>query len=435
MAPKKIEEKSYAVATQLIYGKSTTAAWDYEHHIIPPMTASSSFRLDSAKRGATGFSSFTNPHSAADGETIYFYDRMGEPNNNMLQHVLAVAERVDCAVTFGSGMAAVHAAASFLLSTGDHIVSHRVVYGCTYSLFTSGLKRLGIETDFVDLRVIDNLVASVRPNTRIVYLESPANPTLELLDLTAIAKVVKELNAQRPADKQLVTVIDNTFSTPYCQRPAEHGIDVMLHSLTKGLSGFGTDMGGVVCTRKEFEEQLIIFRKDFGAVLAPQTAWHILTYGVSTLNVRVPKQIANAKLVAQFLEQHPAVERVAYPGLKSFPQYELAQRMLIDYEGNFAPGFMIYFVLKGKDLKTQQAHGLALMDRIATSAYTVTLAVSLGQLRTLIEHPGSMTHSSYPPEEQLKRGLDPGGIRLAIGIENAGDIIRDLDAALAGITH
>lgn len=430
MTLKKIQESSYGIPTQLIYGKSMTEAWDYEHHIIPPLTASSSFRLDSAQRGATGFNSFTTPHASTGAETIYFYDRMGEPNNNMLQHVLAVAERVDCAVTFGCGMGAVHAASAFLLSAGEHIISHRVVYGCTYSLFTTWLKRFGIETDFVDLRDPSALIPLIKPNTRVIYLESPANPTLELLDLPAITSLVKEINATRPSNRQLVTVIDNTFSTPFCQRPAEHGVDIMLHSLTKGLSGFGTDMGGVVCTRKEFEEQLVLFRKDFGAVLAPQTAWHILTYGVSTLNVRVPKMIANAKIVAEFLEQHPAVERVAYPGLKSFPQHELAQRMLRDYDGNFAPGFMVYFVLKGRNLAEQQARGLAMMDRIASSAYAITLAVSLGQLRTLIEHPGSMTHSAYPPEEQLRRGIDPGGIRLAVGIENPGDLIRDLEAAL-----
>ncbi len=431
MTLKKIPEGKYAVPTQLIYGKSMTEAWDYTHHVIPPLTASSTFRLDTAKRGATGFTSFTTPHASAGAETIYFYDRMGEPNNNMLQHVLAVAEGLDCAVTFGSGMAAVHAASSFLLSAGEHIVSHRVVYGCTYSLFTSWLTRFGIQTDFVDMRDPQSMVPLIKPNTRVIYLESPANPTLELLDLAAIGKLVKEINATRPADKQLVTVIDNTFSTPFCQRPAEHGIDIVLHSLTKGLSGFGTDMGGVVCARKEFEERLILFRKDFGGVLAPQTAWHILTYGVSTLNVRVPKMIASAQIIAEFLEQHPAVERVTYPGLKSYPQHELAQRMLRDYEGKFAPGFMVYFVLKGKNLAEQQARGLALMDYIAHSAYTVTLAVSLGQLRTLIEHPSSMTHSAYPPEEQLRRGLDPGGVRLAIGIEDPADIIRDLDAALA----
>ena len=261
-------------------------------------------------------------------------------------------------------------------------------------------------------------------------LSRPQTPTLELLDLEAISKLVKEINETRPEDKQIITVMDNTFATPFCQRPGNFGIDVVLHSLTKGLCGFGTEMGGAVVTDKKYRDDLIVFRKDFGGVLSPDTAWSILVYGLSTLPIRVKKQQENALAVAKYLEEHSAVEQVFYPGLPSFPQYDIAKRMLKDYDGNFAPGMMLYFVLKGDNLEDSKKRGEKMMDYVAENSYAVTLAVSLGQTRTLIEHPGSMTHAAYPAEEQLKIGIHPGGIRLALGIEEAGDIIKDLDAAL-----
>jgi cystathionine beta-lyase/cystathionine gamma-synthase len=431
MTLKKLNDKDYSVPTQLIYGKSYSGEWDYSYHVIPPITASSSFRLGSAARGAEGFEAFAQ--APGEGGKIYVYDRMGEPNNDMLQHALAVSEECEGAVTFATGMAAVHAAVCFNLNKGSRIVAHKTLYGCTYSLFTEWLPRFGVEVVFADLRKPETLREVLTPDTRLLYLESPANPTLELLDLEAIANIVAEVNRSRRDDKRMLTVIDNTFATPWCQRPKRFGIDIILHSLTKGIGGFGTEMGGVVITRKEFLEKLVRFRKDFGGILAPKTAWNIMVFGVSTMHLRIPRQQENALKVAQYLEQHPAVGRVSYPGLPSFPQREVAQRMMRDYYGNFAPGIMVYFTLKG-DPETSKSRGQMMMDFIAQNAYSVTLAVSLGQLRTLIEHPGSMTHSAYPAEEQLKHGIDPGGIRLAVGTEDPNDIIKDLDKALRAVT-
>ena len=425
----KSDESKYSTPTRLIYGKFNTGEWDYSHHVIPPMTASSTYRLISANRGAQGFSEFSQTLDP-EQNPIYIYDRFGQPTVNMLQHALAIAEERESAVTFATGMAAVHAAVCFALNPGSEIISHKTIYGCTYSLFSKWLSKLGVKAHFVDLTDAKSFLPLVNENSRILYLESPVNPNLELLDTEAIVAEVKKINANRPEDKKILTVFDNTFATPFCQRPGKYGIDIIVHSLTKGLSGFGTDMGGAVITDEKYREQLIIFRKDFGGTLSSSAAWHILVYGVSTLPLRVPKQQSNAQKVAEFLSEHPLIEKVRYPGLPSFPQYQLAQRLLRDYDGEFAPGFMIYFTLKGKNPEHSKARGEQMMNYIAEQAYSITLAVSLGQLRTLIEHPGSMTHTAFPVTQQISLGIDPGGIRLAVGIEHPEDIIKDLNAAL-----
>jgi cystathionine beta-lyase/cystathionine gamma-synthase len=419
-------EKKYSIPTRLIYGKFHTAEWDFSHHVIPPMTLSSTFRLDSVARGVKGFEQIGR--SGAD--PIYVYDRMAEPTSDMLQHALATAEEGESAVVFSTGMAAVHAATTLMVSQGDEIISHKVVYGCTYSLFTSWMPRFGVKVLFADMTNADNFLPLVSERTRLIYLESPANPTLEITDVRAVCERVAELNRHRPEERRIYVAIDNTFATPYCQRPLTLGADFVIHSLTKGISGFGTEMGGAVICRKEFFDPLILSRKDFGASLSPRVAWQILVYGLSTLSLRVERQQANAMQLATFLEGHAEVERVIYPGLASFPQAELARRQMRNYRGEFAPGFMIFFTLKGSSLEESREKGEKLMNYIAENSYTLTLAVSLGQLRTLIEHPGSMTHASYSVEEQIARGMHPGGIRLAVGIEEAEDLMADLGTAL-----
>ncbi len=430
---KKLDDARYSVPTRLIYGQSHTDAWSWDDHLIPPLTRSSTFRLESAQRGAQGFNAVGDPKQK-DNPPIFIYDRIAEPNKLLLADALATAEHAETAVTFASGMAAVHAAVGFSLTPEcNEIISHKTIYGCTYSLFTEWFKRLSIPVKFCDLTDPTSFIPLVTERTKIIYLESPANPTLEILDIEVIAQLVKELNSRRPADRQILTVIDNTFCTPWSQRPITHGIDLVVHSLTKGISGFGTELGGAVVTRNEFNTPLILFRKDFGGAMSPSTAWHIHTYGISTLNLRLPKQQDNAIKIAKYLSNHPAVAEVFYPGLPSHPQYKIAQKLFKDYDGNFAPGFMIYFILKGDTPAQAQERGNRMMNYIAENAYTVTLAVSLGQLRTLIEHPGSMTHAAIPPEEQLKRGFHPGGIRLAVGIEDVRDLVRDLEEALSKI--
>lgn len=431
MDPKKLDERKYSIPTRLIYGKSHTDAWDYSHHVIPPMTKSSTFRLESARRGAEGFGAIAQRYPDDPGYLpIFVYDRMGEPNNIMLQHALAIAEEKEVAVTFSSGMSAVAAACCSHLWPNAELISHKTVYGCTYSLFTDWLPNFGHRVVFCDLTQPDAFLQHVTDKTRLLYLESPANPTLEMLDVEAIMELVRTVNGKRTEENRIITVMDNTFATPACQRPGNYGVDMVVHSLTKGLCGFGTAMGGAVVTERAFQNKLMLFRKDFGSILAPDSAWHILVYGVSTLPLRMKKQQENAQAVAEFLEAHPEIEHVCYPGLPSFPQHEIAKRLMRDYDGNFAPGMMIYFALKGETPQHSKHLGEMAMDYIAQYAYTITLAVSLGQLRTLIEHPGSMTHASYSAEEQVRRGMHPGGIRLAIGCESSQDIIRDLEDAL-----
>ncbi len=426
------KESKYSIPTQLIYGEAGSTDWDYSDHVIPPLTRTSTYRLRSAERGASGFDAIGKEGDKnSEDKRIYIYGRMADPNKVMLADAIARAEEGEVAVMFATGMAAVHAAVTFpLTQKANKIISHSTIYGCSYSLFTTWFKKMGIHVDFCDLKKPDSFLDLVDEHTRVLYLESPANPTLDLLDLPEITKLVAEINKSRSEENKILTVMDNTFATPYCQRPITMGVDVVLHSLTKGLSGFGTELGGAVVTRKEFNGDLVLHRKDFGGDMSPSTAWHIHAYGIPTLSLRVPKQIANAQKIAQFLEDHPEVEQVFYPGLESFPQYELAQKVLKDYDGNFAPGFMIYFTIKAASPEASKERGKKIMNYIADNAYCITLAVSLGQLRTLIEHPGSMTHLAYSAEEQIKAGIHPGGIRLAVGIESVDDVIKDLDTAI-----
>jgi len=327
-------------------------------------------------------------------------------------------------VTFASGMAAISAALTAELLPGDEVIAHPIVYGCTHSLLTNWYPRLGFRVARLDLNGIEALRAHVSDRTRILYFESPTNPTLELVDIAALRRFADEVNATRKPERRLLVYIDNTFATPFGQRPLEHGADVVLHSLTKNLGGFGTELGGAVICPKAMLPRLLLYRKDFGGILASKAAWAILVYGLPTLALRLKRQQYSALKVAGWLEQHALVGRVVYPGLDSFPQKELARRQLLDFDGDFAPGNMIYFELDPRRIEAED-----FVDEIAANAYSITLAVSLGHTKTLIEMPASMTHSSYPQTE----AASARAIRLSIGLESPGDIIRDLEAALKAV--
>ncbi len=433
MSDDALNEK-YSKETHLIYGKSHSTKWDYDHHVVPPITASATYRLDSAQRGAQGFIEFANTTDETKRkQPILIYDRLGEPNKDMLEENLAYAEGGECAVTFGCGMAAISAVFGVLTKSGDQIIAHRTMYGCTFSLLRNWYPRYNIDVQLINLHDLRALEATINEHTRVVYFETPVNPTLTLIDIAEVAGLIRKINNSRPVDQHIYIVVDNTFSTPYCQRPIEHGAHFVVHSLTKGIGGFGTDMGGVVIGPEKWLDLLLLYRKDFGGVLSPKAAWPVLVYGLPTLSLRVKRQIETAMLVAEYLEQHPKVRSVSYPGLTSFPQYDLARRQMTNYDGEFAPGTLMYFTLKSDSPQQSRDKGETLINYIAEKAYAITLAVSLGHTRTLIEHPGSMTHSAIPAEEQVQRGMDPGGIRLSIGIESADDIIRDLEDALAQV--
>lgn len=422
----------YSAETHLIYGKAYTEKWDYSHHLVPPITSSATFRLESAQRGAQGFVEFAHTSSEPDVPSpapIYIYDRLGEPNKDMLEENLALAEAGEACVTFGSGMGAISAALGMLTATGDEIIAHTILYGCTYELLTRWYPRYKINVKFTDLVNARNLHRAISPNTRVVYFETPVNPTLDIIDIEEIAEIVAVENKKRKPNRKIYVVVDNTFSSPFCQRPLEHGADFVVHSLTKNIGGFGTDLGGAVIGPLWSRDLLLLFRKDFGAVLSTKSAWNVLVYGLPTLPVRLRQQQQTAMEIARFLLANPKVELVNYPGLDNFKHHERAKKQMHDFDGNFAPGSMIYFVLKGRNPEDSRKKGEKFINFVAKNAYTITLAVSLGNIRTLIEHPGSMTHAAIPASEQIKKGIDPGGIRLSIGLEKVDDIIRDLKEA------
>ena len=425
---KRLAHGTYGLETVLIHGRARSPKWDYSHHVVPPLSASVTYRLESEHRGAKGFVDFASPGTSHFKRApIYLYDRLDEPTRGMLEERLAYAHQAEVAVAFASGMGAIAAVFGVTMDSGDEVLAHQTLYGCTVSLFDNWFPKYRMRARYADLSDTKRLARRITPRTRVVYLESPTNPTLECLDIAAIAKVLKAANRRRR--RPALLCVDNTFATPCGQRPLALGADFVVESLTKNVGGFGTDMGGAVMTRRAFESHLFLYRKDFGAVLSSKAAWAILVYGLPTLPTRLKRQEEIALEVATWLERHPKVARVFYPGLPSFPWRDLARRQMIDYAGAFAPGHMIYFEMRGNARRSGRV-AERFVDTIASEAYTVTLAVSLGQIRTLIEHPASMTHAALTTGEQRKAWLVPGGVRLSVGLEEPGDIIADLEKAL-----
>lgn len=427
---RKADPKDYAKDSFLIHGHQWTHHWDFSHHVVPPQSLSSTYRLSSAERGEAGFCGYADPAATKYTKPhIYIYDRLDEPNRAMLEDRLAAAEGGEAAVCFATGMAAISAAIMHRLKAGDEVVAHPTLYGCTYSLLANWLPRYNIKVRYHDLA---NNPSKLRigKRTRVVYCESPSNPTLQIIDIERIAERVAKANQGRAPEEHVQLIVDNTFATPACQRPIDLGADVVASSLTKGICGFGTDMGGVVVCPESDEGSLLMYRKDFGGPLSATPAWRILTHGLPTLSLRTRRQEATAWGIAEWLEQHPKVARVQYPGLPSSQGYEIARRQMHDFDGNFAPGTLLYFEVKGSSKKAKSAAADRVVDWIADNGYAITLAVSLGQVRTLIERPGGMTHSMLPPEVAKVCGIGAGGIRLACGIEEPEDLRRDLERAL-----
>lgn len=421
---KKSASKKINQRTKAIHGKYTTSAWQFDKHLIPPLTSSTTFRLESLERGAQGFIEFAD--GSVSEKPILIYDRLDEPSTLMLEEQLAQMESAACAVSFGSGMGAISAALMATTKSGDEILAHRTLYGCTYSLLSNWLPRLGINTSFVNLN--DPVMSKLLKNkkVRVIYCESVSNPSLEIIDLVNLVSLVKAENKTRSKAEKINIIVDNTFATPWGMRPLDLGVDFVVQSLTKNICGFGTEMGGAILARNtSYAHQLKMIRKDFGGIIHPWSAWHILVYGISTQSLRFEQQQKNAMMVAQFLAKHPKVEQVVYPGLSTHPQYKLAKTLLKSPEGKFAPGFMISFRLKGNE-KTCASF----VNDIAKNSYAITLAVSLGLTKTLIEVPGFMTHSAIPSKKQKETNLNPRDIRLSIGLESIDDLLNDLDAAL-----
>ncbi len=352
----------------------------------------------------------------------WFYSRMEEPVACALEEKIALAEGAQAACCFASGMGAISSVFMSLLRQGDEMIAHPTLYGETLSIIEDWLPRMGISCKFIDLNNIDELRGALSPSVKVVHLETPVNPTVTLVDIAAVSRAMKE--SYSPAS----LVVDSTFATPFCQRPIDLGADVVVHSLTKNISGFGTSLGGAAAMSAKLRPLIAYHRANFGSVLSAPVAWNMLVHGLPTLVARVCMQQKTARQIAAFLENHPKVEFANWPGLPSHPQHELARKQMIDFDGNFAPGTVMFFNLRAGERELET--GRRFLEHIAKNADSVCVAVSLGHTRTLIEHPWSMTHFILPDRAKLEKGVLPGGMRLSIGLEHPDDIIADLDDAL-----
>ncbi|WP_315367149.1 methionine gamma-lyase [Prevotella koreensis] len=371
--------------------------------LAAPIYQTSTFIFENAEQGGRRF---------ALEEEGYIYTRLGNPTCNAVEQKVASLEGAEACVSASSGMGAITSAIWVCVQAGDHIVAGKTLYGCTYAFMEHGLKRYGVEVSFVDMRDPKEVEKAMRPNTKLVYVETPANPNMHVADIEAIAEITHRHEGCR-------LMVDNTFCTPYLCRPLEYGADMVVHSATKFLNGHGDVIAGFVVGTKEYIDQVrLLGIKDLtGSVLGPFEAF-LINRGLKTLHVRMDRHCENAQKVAEYLEKHPKVESIAYPGLKSFPQYDLAKKYMKK------PGSMIAFEVKG---------GLEAGRNLINNVHLCSLAVSLGDTETLIEHPASMTHSPYTPEERAASNIPEGLVRLSIGLEDAEDIIADLEKAFQKI--
>jgi len=377
---------------------------DHEYHpVVPPIYQTSTFAFESSAHGAALF---------GGQQSGYIYTRMGNPTVEALEVCLAALEEGHKALACSSGMAAIHTCLMGLLRAGDHLVCSDAVYGPTCTLIGDLLSRFDIETTFIDTSDSCAVRAAMRDETKVVYVETPGNPTLVMTDIAAVARIAHERGA--------VLVVDNTFASPVLQQPLRHGADVVVHSLTKFLNGHADVVGGAIIVADE--ARYVAMRKvlsQLGGVLCPLEAF-LVHRGVKTLALRVRRQSESALRIARYLAGHPAVAWVRYPGLPDHPQYEIGLKQMS------GPGALITFELRG---------GMAAGRRVMDGVRLCTLAVSLGGVETLIQHPASMTHASMGPEARQRAHISDGLVRLSVGIESADDIIADLAQTLDPLTR
>ena len=372
--------------------------------LATPIFATSTFVFDDCAQGAARF---------AGEEAGYIYSRMGNPNVNQVAAKVAALEGAEAGLALGSGMGAVATALLSLLEQGDHIVADSALYGATFTLMRDALPNFGIETTFVDASHIDNVIAAIKPETRMVYFETPANPNLKVTDIAELVKRVRE------KDPLIIVVIDNTFATPYLQQPIALGVDVVIHSGTKYLNGHGDVISGFIASSNVIIDRCrnIGLKMVTGAVLGAFEAF-LINRGLKTLDIRMEKHCKNAMQIAEWLEKHPKVRKVYYPGLKSFEGYEVAKKQMK------LPGAIISFELEASKEVT---------EKFVNSLELITLAVSLGDAESLVEHPASMTHAGYSKEDLEDANISESLIRISVGLEDAEDIIADLEKHLAAV--
>ncbi len=367
--------------------------------LATPIYQSSTFYFDSCEQGGKRF---------AGEEGGYIYTRLGNPTTTVLEEKVAALEGAEACCAVGSGIGAVTSCLWSIAAAGKHIVADKALYGCTFAYLNHGMTRYGVEVSFIDTADLEQVKKALKPNTCCVYLETPANPNLKITDLKAVSKIAHDYNPE------IMVVCDNTFATPYLQRPLELGCDAVIHSGTKYLNGHGDVIAGFVCGSKDFITTVKFFGlKDMtGAVMDPFAAFLILR-GLKTMEVRMKRHCESAQAIAEYLEKHPKVEKVYYPGLKSHEGHEIAAKQM---HGGYSG--VIAFEVKG---------GMQAGIKFCNSLKLATIAVSLGDAETLIEHPASMTHSPYSLEERAAAGISDGLVRLSVGLENVEDIMADLE--------
>lgn len=365
-----------------------------------PIYQTSTFVFDSTEQGGARF---------AGKEEGYIYSRLGNPTTTVAEEKIAALECGEAAAATSSGMGAISSALWTLLRAGDHVIADKILYGCTFALLCHGMTRYGVEVEFLDTSDLEAVKKAMKKNTRVVYLETPANPNLKISDIEEIAKIAH-------TNEYTKVVVDNTFASPYLQKPLLLGADLVVHSATKYLNGHGDVIAGFVVGNKELITEVKLFGiKDMtGSVLGPTEA-HLIIRGLKTFEIRMQRHCENAMKVAEYLNAHPKVSKVYYPGLKDHEGYEIAKKQMTGFGG------MMSFELEG---------GFEAGKTLLNNLEMCALAVSLGDTETLVQHPASMTHSAYTKEELKEAGIPEGLVRLSVGLENIEDIIADLDKAL-----
>ena len=390
--------KNYGFATRQVHAG---AKHDGNGALCMPIYQTSTFSFANVEQGGARF---------AGQENGYIYTRLGNPSLTLVEEKMAALEEGEAALATASGMGAIATALWTSVKAGGHILADDTLYGCTYALMNHGMERFGVDVTLTDLTLEENLRKSLRPETRVVYFESPCNPTLKIIDIAKVARIAHEYNPE------IRVIADNTFCTPYLQRPLTLGADAVVHSATKYLNGHGDVIAGIVVGRADFIGQCRMFGlKDItGAVLAPFNAF-LLARGLKTLDIRMERHCANAMRIANFFAGHPAVAKVYYPGLEEFAGHETAKKQMSLFGG------MISI-----ELKADRAASAKCLNQLKLAA----IAVSLGDAETLVEHPATMTHSTYTAEELAAAGISEGLVRVSVGLEDSGDIIDDFAAAL-----
>lgn len=385
---------NYSIDTQCVHAGIKE---DINGSITTPIYQTSTFKFRNAQHGARLF---------RGEEEGYIYTRMRNPTVEAMEDAIAVLEGGAKALGCGSGMAAVNTLLGALLQAGDHIVCSESVYGATQTLLTNIMPKFAINTSFVDTSNLDAIKSAIKPETKMLYIETPANPTIVISDLEAIGKIAKENN--------LIYVVDNTFMSPVLQRPFDFGVDYIIHSMTKYLNGHADVVAGViVCKTLEQYPAMRKMLNHFGGTIDPFNSF-LVHRGIKTLKLRVMQSQENAKKIANYLNNHPKIQWVMYPGLESHPQYDIAQKQ------QKGPGSMISFELKG---------GYEAGEKLMNNIELIQLAVSLGGVESLIQHPASMTHAGMTKEAREKAKITDGLVRLSVGIEDVDDLINALESA------